>query len=543
MATLSTTLPDAQAPMSHRQILEAMSGLLLAMFVAMLSSTIVTNALPRIVTDLHGSQTGYTWVATSTLLAMTASTPIWGKLADLFSKKVLVQVSLIIYVVASLAASASQSMGMLITARLFQGIGVGGLLSLVQIVIATMASPRERGRYSGYLGAVFALATVAGPLIGGVIVDSPLGWRGCFWVGAPVAVVAFILLQTTLHLPVVTRPVKIDYLGAVLLVGGVSLLLVWVSMAGQQYAWWSPATILMVLGGAALLALAAFVEGKIASEPIIPLRLFKDRTTALATTASVFVGIAMFGSTYYLSEYFQDSRGMSPTTAGLMSICMVGGLMVSSLATGRLITQTGRWKRFLVGGGVFLTVGLALLGTMNGSTNLVVIGLFMLVVGLGLGATNQNLVLAVQNNAQNEDTGAATAVVSFFRSMGGAIGVAALGAVLSHQVQAKVTDGVPALLRSGKVSLSQVKGLEGGSIPDVSTLPGGLRSLFEASFGSATGHLFELAAPFAFVALLCILFIKETRLRTTLKDLVDERIDPEVAAELEVGRMGEGTRA
>ncbi|MFT4083152.1 MAG: MDR family MFS transporter [Nocardioides sp.] len=521
--------------MTHREIMEALSGLLLAMFVAMLSSTIVSNALPRIVADLHGSQTGYTWVATATLLAMTATTPIWGKLADLFSKKLLVQLALVVYVVGSLLASASQSMGMLIGARVIQGIGVGGLMSLVQIVIASMVPPRERGRYSGYIGAVFAAATVAGPLIGGVIVDSALGWRGCFWVGAPVAVVAFVLLQRTLHLPVIKREVKIDYLGATLLVAGVSLLLIWVSMAGSQYDWLSVTTVVMVLGGIALLALAAYVEGRIASEPVIPLHLFKDRTTSLATVASIFIGIAMFGATYYLSEYFQDSRGMSPTKAGLMSICMVGGLMVSSLVTGRLITRTGRWKRYLVGGSLLLTAGFALLSTLDGDTNLVLIGLFMVVVGIGLGATNQNLVLAVQNNAAQANTGAATAVVTFFRSMGGAIGVSALGAVLSHQVQTKVTDGVPALIESGKVTTDQVAALEGGSVPDISSLPDGLRQLYESSFGSASGHLFLIAAPLAAIAFVAIIFIKEVRLRTELADLSEEEVAPDAAAELEAG--------
>ena len=223
--------------MSHREVLEALSGLLLAMFVAMLSSTVVTNALPRIVSDLHGSQTGYTWVVVATLLAMTATTPIWGKLADLFSKKLLVQSALVIYTVGSLIAALAPNMEVLIGARVVQGLGVGGLTALVQVVIASMVSPRERGRYSGYIGATFALATVSGPLIGGLIVDSPLGWRGTFFVGLPIAVAAFVVLQAKLHLPVVTRPVQIDYLGATLIVGGVSILLVWVSLAGQQFDW------------------------------------------------------------------------------------------------------------------------------------------------------------------------------------------------------------------------------------------------------------------------------------------------------------------
>jgi len=514
-----------------------MSGLMLAMFVAMLSSTIVTNALPRIVEQLHGSQTGYTWVAASTLLSMTASTPIWGKLADLFSKKLLMQLALGVYVVASMLAGISQSMGMLIGARAIQGIGVGGIMAMVQIVMASIVSPRERGKYSGYIGATFALATVLGPLVGGVIVDSSIGWRGCFYVGAPVALVAFFLLQKTLHIPVIKREAHIDYLGAFFLVAGVCALLIWVTLAGQQFDWMSWQTAAMVIGGIVLLGIATFVEAKIARQPIVPLYLFKDRTVALATIASIFIGFAMMGATYYTSEYFQDSRGMSPTKAGLMSIFMVGGLSLASVVIGRMITRTGRWKKWLVVGGVLVVVGLGLLGTIDGFTAKLWIGIFMVILGMGLGATNQNLVLAVQNNAKQESVGAATAVVSFFRSMGGAIGVSALGAVLNSQVQSKVADGVPALIQAGKVTPEQVKALDQG-VPDVSSLPDGLRQLFESAFGEATGHLFLIAAPFALAALACIVFIKEQRLRTSLKDLSDERIDPEVAAELEVGGVG-----
>ncbi len=494
--------------MSHREVLEALSGLLLAMFVAMLSSTVVTNALPRIISDLHGSQTGYTWVVVATLLAMTASTPIWGKLADLFSKKLLVQSALVIYTVGSLIAALAPNMEVLIGARVVQGLGVGGLTALVQVVIASMVSPRERGRYSGYIGATFALATVSGPLIGGLIVDSPLGWRGTFFVGLPIAVAAFVVLQAKLHLPVLKRPVRIDYLGATLIVGGVSVLLVWVSLAGQQFDWVSLTSAGLVVAGLAVVAAAVYVEAKVAAEPIIPLRLFRDRTTSLATAASVLIGVSMFGATVYLSEYFQNARGMTPTEAGLMSVTMVGGLLVSSIVTGRIISDTGLWKRYLVGGMVLVVVGLTLLGTIDATTALVEVGAFMAVLGLGLGATMQNLVLAVQNNTAQADMGAASSVVSFFRSMGGSIGVSALGALLSHQVTQKVTDGLAAL------------GIEGGhstgEIPDVATLPAPVRAIYEGAFGEATGHLFLVAAPFALVAFVCILFIREVPLRTTL---------------------------
>ncbi|MDX6325986.1 MAG: hypothetical protein QOK15_2340, partial [Nocardioidaceae bacterium] len=486
-------------------------GLLLALFVAMISSTIVSNALPRIVADLHGSESGYTWIVVATLLTTTASTPIWGKLADLFSKKVLVQAALVIFAGASALAGIAPSMGLLISARALQGIGAGGLTALVQVVIASMVSPRERGRYSGYIGATFAVATVSGPLLGGLIVDTPwLGWRWCFYVALPVAALAFFVLQRTLHLPVVRRQVRIDYLGAALITSGVSVLLIWVSLAGTQFDWGSTTSALMVAAGVLLLAFAVLTELKV-PEPIIPLRLFRDRTTSLATFASAMVGVAMFGSTVFLSQYFQISRGMSPTKAGLMSVFMVGGLMVSSMLTGRRITQTGRWKRFLVGGMVLTVAGLGLLTTIDESTNLVEVGAFMALVGVGLGATMQNLVLAVQNNTAQSDMGTASAVVAFFRTMGGSVGVSALGAALAHQVSVHVISGLSAL------GITPPSGSGSRSVPDLTSLPAPVRAVFEHAFGVATGHVFLLATPVAAIALVAVLFIREVPLRLTVE--------------------------
>ena len=515
---------EQSGEMTHREVLEALSGLLLAMFVAMLSSTVVSNALPRIVTDLHGNQTQYTWVVVATLLTMTATTPIWGKLADLFSKKLLVQSALVIFSIGSLIAGFAPNMGVLIGARAVQGLGVGGLTALVQVVIASMVTPRERGRYSGYIGATFAMATVSGPLIGGLLVDT-VGWRWCFFVGLPVALLAFVVLQKTLHIPVRRREVTIDYLGAFLLVGGVSLLLVWVSLAGTNFDWVSGTSFGLLLAGLAVVSAAIFVEMRVAAEPVVPMRLFRDRTTSLATAASVLIGVAMFGSTVYLSQYFQLARGMSPTEAGLMSVAMVGGLLVSSIITGRIISDTGLWKRYLVGGMVLVIIGLALLSTIDDTTNLLLVGTFMAILGLGLGATMQNLVLSVQNNTAQADMGAASSVVAFFRSMGGSAGVAALGAVLGHQVASHVSDGLR------QMGIDPASAHQSGGIPDLSTLPAPIRDLFEHSFGVATGHIFLVAVPFAVLAFLCVLMIKEVPLRTTIQR--SDELDPQVAAELQ----------
>jgi EmrB/QacA subfamily drug resistance transporter len=520
--TATTAAETSNAPMSHREILEALSGLLLALFVAMLSSTIVSNALPRIVADLGGSESGYTWIVVATLLTTTASTPIWGKLADLMSKKVLVQAALVVFTAGSVLAGLSHSMGFLIGARALQGVGAGGLTALVQVVIASMVTPRERGRYSGYIGATFAVATVSGPLLGGVIVDTPwLGWRWTFYVSIPVAALAFVVLQRTLHLPLVRREVRIDYLGAALIMGGVSTLLIWVSLAGSQFDWLSGATAAMVGAGVVLLALAVVVELH-AVEPIIPLRLFRDRTTSLATGASVMVGVAMFGSTVFLSQYYQLARGMSPTAAGLMSIPLVGGLMVSSMVSGRRITTTGLWKRYLVGGMVLVVIAMGLLSTIDDRTSLVVIGAFTALLGVGMGAAMQNLVLAVQNNTAQADMGAASSVVAFFRTMGGSIGVSALGAALGHQLSSHVVSGLKAL---GIPAPSEG---ESRSVPNLADLPEPVREVFKHAFGEATAHIFLIATPVAAVALVAVLFIQEVPLRLTLDR--EDRVEGQVRA-------------
>ncbi|MFI7320491.1 MFS transporter [Streptomyces venezuelae] len=520
------------APMTHRQIMEALSGLLLGMFVAILSSTIVSNALPEIIGDLGGGQSAYTWVVTASLLAMTATTPLWGKLSDLFSKKALVQIALIIYVGGSVVAGLSQSAGMLIACRVVQGIGVGGLSALAQIVMAAMISPRERGRYSGYLGATFAVATVGGPLLGGVITDTSwLGWRWCFYVGVPFAIIALIVLQKTLKLPVVKRDVKVDWAGAFFISAAVCLLLVWVTFAGDKYDWMSWQTGAMV-GGSVLLGLIfVFVESK-ASEPIIPLRLFRNRTITLASLASLFVGVAMFAGTVFFSQYFQLARGESPTMSGVMTIPMIGGLFVSSTVSGQVITKTGKWKAWLVSGGVLVTAGLGLLGTIRYDTEYWHIAIFMALMGLGIGMMMQNLVLCTQNQVAPEDLGSASSTVTFFRSLGGAMGVSALGAIMANRITDYVKDGITDL---GPKAAAQFGhgGTGGGGIPDLDKIPEPFRTVMESAYGHGIADVFLIAAPMALIAFLITLFIKEVPLRTSgaLAQAASETTDATVPAD------------
>jgi EmrB/QacA subfamily drug resistance transporter len=507
--TTDTSAPDAggAAAMSHRQVLEALSGLLLGLFVTILSSTVVSTSLPRIIADLGGGQSAFTWVVTSTLLALTASTPIWGKLADLVDRKLLVQLALVLFVTGSALAGLSQSAGELIAFRVLQGLGAGGLTALSQVIMADLISPRERGRYSGYLGAVMAVGMVGGPLLGGLITDSALGWRWNFYVGVPFAVLALVVLQRTLHLPPRRRrDVSVDYPGAALIATGVSTLLIWISLAGHEFAWISRWTALLVPVAVLLLVAAGWTESR-AREPILPLRLFRNRTMVLSVIASAAVGVAMFGTSVFLSQYMQLSRGKSPTASGLLTLPMVLGLLAASVGIGRVVSRTGFYKRWMLLGAVLLTAGLALMGTVRYDTSFVALSIFMALLGLGVGMLMQNLVLVVQNTVRQEDMGAASAAVAFFRSLGGAVGVAALGALLSNRVVALVTTGLAEL--GIPVSASG-----GGQIPTLSTLPAPVRAVVERSYGEGVADLFLAAAPLGLVVLVAVLLLREVPLGT-----------------------------
>ncbi|ASU80575.1 MFS transporter [Actinopolyspora erythraea] len=500
-------------PMTHRQVLKALTGLLLALLVAILSTTIVSNALPRITAQLNGTQGQYTWVVTAMLLTSTATTPIWGKLSDLFSKKLLYQLAIVIFTIGSVLGGFSQSMGMLIGFRAIQGIGMGGMQALIQVVLAAMVAPRDRGRYTGYIGATFAVATTSGPLVGGLIVDSPLGWRWCFWVTAPIAVIAFLVLGRVLRLPVIKRDVSIDWFGALFLVGGVSLLLAWVSLAGKQFDWVSWATLGFVGGGIVAVVLAVIIETRV-REPIVPLGMFRNPTVSLAVVAMVSVGTAMFGGAVFLAQYFQLGRGYTPTEAGLMTLPMVLGLFVSSTVSGQVISRvTGRIKPFLIGGSVVLTVGMGLLSTIDSDTPLSLVDLYLALMGIGVGALMQNLVLAVQNSVDIRDMGSVTSVVTFFRTLGGSAGVSVLGAVLGNRVSEYAREGM-ANLPGPTPSLS---GGSGGVSLDLGALPAPIEAILHDSYGEAIGDLFLITACISVVTLLAVLLIREVPLRTTVE--------------------------
>ncbi|MFT4212202.1 MAG: MDR family MFS transporter [Microbacterium sp.] len=519
---MSSSAATAVAPAkTTRHVLEALVGLLLGMFVSMLASTVVSSSLPVIVHDLSGSQSSYTWVVTATLLTTAISTPVWGKLADLYNRKFLFQLAIVVFVVATAVAGFSQTPEMLIACRAVQGLGAGGLAALSQVLMADIISPRERGRYMGLFGAVMAVATVGGPLLGGVITDA-WGWRWNFFVALPFAVAALIIVQRTLRLP--TRPkqkTSIDYLGIVLLAAAVSLLLIWVTMAGSEFDWWSAATVWMV--GGAILATVLFIVVELRSkEPLVPLTMFRNRTFTLAVVASISTGIAMFGAAVYLSQYMQLARGATPTQAGLMTIPMIGGLLLSSIVVGALITRWGRWKPFLIVGSLLLIAGSSLLSTIHYDTNFVVVSVYMFLLGAGVGMTMQNLVLVVQNTSKPTEIGVASSGVTFFRSLGGTIGTALMGAVVAAMVpdllSQRASDVTAALATLGDQAQTWAATLQSGSLPEVSAMPDALRVIFEDVYAGGISHAFLIAVPFAILSLIAILFLPNkplTRMTTS----------------------------
>jgi EmrB/QacA subfamily drug resistance transporter len=526
MSRAERTPVTSDGTMSQRQVLESLSGLLLGMFVSILAGTVVSTSLPLIISDLKGDQSAYTWVVTATLLATTVSTPLWGKFADLFNRKLLIQLALAVFVVGSALAGLSQNTDTLIVFRVLQGLGAGGLAALSQIIMADIISPRDRGRYAGLFGGVMAVGTVGGPLLGGLVTDA-FGWRWNFFIALPIAIVAIVLLQITLHLPKhPKRKVHIDYLGAVLIAGGVSLLLIWVSQAGNQFEWASTQSFVMVAGAAVLLVLAVIVEFR-AKEPIIPLSMFKNRTFALAVIASISVGVAMFGTSVFLAQYMQLARGATPTQSGLLTIPMMAGLLGASIVFGGIISRTGKWKAIMVAGASLTVVGSVLLGTLHYDTDLVLVGVYMFVLGAGLGMLMQNLVLVVQNSIEVANLGVATSAVTFFRSLGGTIGVSVLGSVLGTLVSTSIKDGIADLSDADK--LEAAKALGSGAIPHISELSGAIRTLVESAYGSGVGAVFLYSAPLTLLTLVMVILLPNKPLGT--KNAVQLKSEAAVDAE------------
>jgi EmrB/QacA subfamily drug resistance transporter len=522
---------SAPAKMTHRQVLEALTGLLLGMFVSMIATTVVSTSMPVIVHDLGGDQAAYTWVITATLLTTAISTPIWGKLADLFNRKLLIQIAIIIFVGATAAAGFAQDTNTLIAFRAIQGLGGGGLAALSQVIMADIISPRERGRYMGLFGAVMAVATVGGPLLGGWITDAA-NWRWNFFVSLPFAVAALIILQRTLKISTErTRKASIDYVGIVLLSAAVSLILIWITNAGSTFDWWSTETALMV-GGAVVAAIAFVIVELKVREPLIPLTLFRGRTFTLSVIASISIGVAMFGTSVYLAQYMQLSRGATPTEAGLMTLPMMAGLLISSMVIGQLVTRFGKWKGYLVLGAVLLIAGSVLLSTLHYDTDFVLVSTYMFLMGAGVGMTMQNLVLIVQNVAKPSEMGVASSGVTFFRSLGGTVGVSVMGAVLANSLTGLFADGKErlgaAIAQLGEKGADVAAQLTSGTLPEVRLLPEPVRSIIEDFYAQAISHAFVIGIPLAIISLVAILFLPNRPLTTMT---TSERASADAAAD------------
>jgi EmrB/QacA subfamily drug resistance transporter len=494
-----------------------LSGLLLAMFVSNVAGTVVANALPTITATLGSTQQQYTWIVTATLLASTASTPIWGKMSDLFNKKNLFLIGLAIFVLGSLLSGASPSTLYLIAFRAVQGLGLGAMMSLTQSIIGSVIPPLQRGRYMAYTGAVIAVATVVGPLVGGFLVDvSWLGWRWCFWSAVPFAVAAGVVLQFQLKMPKGSgrTNTKVDWLGAALVTLTVCTLLIWISFAGHSFAYGSWQTAALLGGFAVATTLFIWVESR-ARNPIIPLWLIRKPTTALAVVASIAVGIGMFGASVFLGQYYQVARGYSPTAAGLMMIPMMLGVLASSIFIGRWVSRVGVWKPFVVAGSIVLMAGFGLMATMRFGTPLWLIAIYGLVAGLGVGMTMQNLVLAVQNSVSVHDVGAASAVVTFFRSLGGTIGIQVLGSIFATHVAHLMKERL-ASLSGGTSVLAGVASNPDSMSLDLSKLPPQVADAVRSSYGDSVGQLFLIAAVVSVVSFVAVVFMRGTRLAAKL---------------------------
>lgn len=489
---------------THAEIMVIMWALGLALLLAALDQTIVSTALPRIAVELQALDK-LSWVATAYLLASSIVTPIYGKLGDMYGRKKIFISSIIIFLAGSVLCGLSQNIEQLILFRALQGLGAGGLMVLVLAIVGDVVSPRQRGRYQGYLGAVFAISSVAGPLLGGLFTEH-LGWHWIFFINVPVGILTLYIISTRLRLPVRHNPHRIDYAGAGLLsVATTSLLLVTV-WGGTEYSWKSPEII--GLAAVSLLFTSLFVwREKYAAEPLIPLRLFKNDIFITSILLSALSGIAMFASILYIPQYQQIVRGNTPTESGLLLLPLVFGLLCASIISGRLISKTGRYRPFPIIGTLLLAFGLWLFSHISLTTSHVVISLWMLVIGGGLGMFMQVAILAVQNSAAHADLGSATSTVAFFRGVGGSLGGAIFGSILVSRITHYLQHSLPGATQ--EMSSAITSGVE--------HLPPAAREAALHAYVGAFHDLFLMAIPFALAAFVVALLLREVPLRTSTK--------------------------
>lgn len=491
---------------SRRSVLVSIGALLLGMLLAALDQTIVSTALPTIVSELGGLD-HLSWVVTAYMLAATAATPLWGKLGDQYGRKRLFQTAIVIFLVGSALCGMAQNMPQLIGFRALQGLGGGGLMVLSMAIVGDIVTPRERGKYQGLFGAVFGVTSVLGPLLGGFFTEH-LSWRWVFYINLPIGVVALLVIAAALHIPVRRTKHTIDYLGTFLIASVATCLVLVASLGGTTWAWSSVQIIALAV--LAVVLLVAFVAAeRRAAEPVLPLKLFRMRTFSLVAVISFVIGFAMFGAMTYLPTFLQVVHGISPTMSGVHMLPMVFGMLITSTGSGQLVSRTGRWKVFPIAGTAVTVAGLLLLHTLSENSSTWTMSLCFFVFGAGLGLVMQVLVLIVQNSVGYEDLGVATSGATFFRSIGASFGVAVFGTIFTNRLTGKLEDAL-----SGR---PLPPGVDAGALAAdpraIGELPADLRSSVLSAYSTSITDVFLYAAPVVLVAFVFAWFLKEEPLR------------------------------
>ncbi|WP_051778259.1 MDR family MFS transporter [Kitasatospora phosalacinea] len=493
-------MSTSAAPSANAGIRGVLPGLMLALLLSMLDAMIVTTALPTIAGDLGGFSR-LSWVITAYILTSTVSTPLWGRLSDVFSRKHLLLAAILVFTVGSVLCGIAQSMTALIVFRALQGIGAGGLMVGVMSVIGVMVAPQERGKYQGYIAALSAVATVGGPLLGGALTDHAT-WRWAFYLNVPIAVVAVWFVASRLDLPHNRGTGRLDYLGAALLTVASTAVVLFTTWGGTEYAWGSP-TILGLIALAVVTVAATVVVERRAAQPILPPHLFRSRNFTSSLVLGFLVGIGLYGSITYLPVYQQSVQHLSATSSGLLLLPVLGGMLVASMYSGRLMSDPGRHRLILAGGGALLSVGAFLLSLMTADTSSVVSSAYMVIFGLGLGLVFQNVMVVTQNSVELKDMGVASGTLTYFRSVGGSFGVSLFAAVFTS----RLADSLDSQLSPADLAAVHSNGgrLDSDAVQSLSEAT---RSAYVEAVAHATQGMFRWALPFFVVALLVALFLK-----------------------------------